>query len=229
MTTAMLKRIIIISSLIILTVFVSHLFSRREHFIEEPTKAITSVLAPDYSFDTVLEKKVNALKVKARNDLLYSLAKEHIPILVCAYYNFVNNPDFKTVPEGKTKEEWDTQNWIGSIFSLGLQKSFYQDFLPVLVKLGAKPKQTFAGIQKSIVLNDIIKILDKENGFNPSAIKYYQKGLDCKVKLTDLVNQTAPVVTASTSQPAQVATAASQAVKAPSVSTTASQAVKASP
>ena len=226
----MLKRIIYASSFILFSVLILRIFSQQqEHFTEETSKTFYSVLAPDYSFDTVLEKKVNALKVKARNDLLYSLAKEHIPILVCAYYNFVNNPDFKTVPEGKTKEEWDTQNWIGSIFSLGLQKSFYQDFLPVLVKLGAKPKQTFAGIQKSIVLNDIIKILDKENGFNPSAIKYYQKGLDCKVKLTDLVNQTAPVVTASTSQPAQVATAASQAVKAPSVSTTASQTVKASP
>ena len=183
------NHILLVSTVIIVTSFVALFFVNTERFY---ATASSSILAPEFDFNAKLKVLTEAQKTKdpstVRDELLTSLANEHIPIIMCAFYDLVTGPKRLQKPDNVDEAKWLSQIWSELMVNMGVPPAVYISIQELRYNWFTETRDTFetfqAKLEPAFVKATLERYVKSTGNFVPSSVDKYNQALQCKLYRT---------------------------------------------
>ena len=182
------SHITFISITIIATSFIALLFTNTENFF---TQSSSSVISPNFDFNVRVDNlaKLNFNKTKSKNvvadELLVELAKEHIPIIMCGFYDLVTGPKRLQRPSNIDEGRWLNQVWSELMEEMGIPAELYMSIMQLRYSWFTETRDSFETFQSKLEVNFIKATLERyiksKGNFVPTSVDKYNKALQCKM------------------------------------------------
>ncbi len=182
--------ILMVCVVIITTSIIALLITKRENFADDPSAS--SVIAPEYDFtkrvDTLVKAQSNTDRSVITDTLMMDLAKEHIPMIMCAFYDLITGPKRAQQPSDVDEGRWIQTLWAEMMEEMGLPVEIYMSVLQLRYNWFTETRDSFETFQSKIEPNFIKATLEryiKSNGtFAPTNVENYKKAITCKMYRT---------------------------------------------
>ena len=226
------NHIIILCTAIVATSFVALFFVNTERFYN--TSSSSSILAPEFDFNAKLNLLATSQKTYPsllRDELLMKVANEHIPIIMCGFYDLITGPKRLQKPDSVDEGRWLQQLWAELMEGMGIPSTLYMSIMELRYSWFTETKDTFESFQAKLEPSFVKGTLDryiKANGnFVPTSVDKYKQALQCKMyrvfsKSASLLNYMGPTTnnTQQASQQSTTTTNNTQQVSQQSTTTT---------
>ncbi len=223
------NHVLLVSTVIIATSFVALFFVNNERFYNTSS----SVLAPEFDFNSKLKSLTETQKTTdpsiIRNELLMKLANEHIPIIMCGFYDLITGPKRLQKPDSIDEGRWLQQVWAELMESMGIPANTYMSIMELRYSWFTETKDSFETFQSKLEPSFVKATLEryiKANGnFAPTSIDQYNQALQCKLyrtfsKSASLLNYMKASATPTTQQTSSGAPNTTQQVSSGAATTT---------
>lgn len=208
------NHIILLCIAIVATSFVALFFVNTETFYNT---ASSSILAPEFDFNAKLQSLAASQKTSlavVREDLLMKLVNEHIPIIMCGFYDLITGSKRLQKPDNLDEGKWLQQIWAELMESMGIPATVYMSIMELRYSWFTETKDTFESFQAKLEPNFVKATLERyiqaSGNFVPISAEKYKQALQCKMyrvfsKSASLLNYmgTGTQQQASTQQPQQ--------------------------
>jgi hypothetical protein len=183
------NHIIIVSTVIIVTSFVALFFVNTERFFNSTS---SSILAPEFDFNAKLQTLVESQKTKdpstIREEFLLKVANEHIPIIMCGFYDLITGPKRLQKTDNVDEGKWLQQGWTQIMESMGIPAGVYMSIMQLRYSWFTETKDTFesfqAKLEPSFVKTTLANYIKANGNFVPSSVDKYNQALQCKLYRT---------------------------------------------
>jgi hypothetical protein len=180
------SHIIIVSTVIIVTSFVALLFVNTERFF---STASSSILAPEFDFNAKLKVLTDSQKNKhpstVREELLVKLANEHVPIIMCGFYDLITGPKRLQKPDNIDEGQWLQQVWTELMEGMGIPSGVYMSIMQLRYSWFSETRDTFetfqAKLEPSFVKATLERYVNSNGNFVPTSVDKYNQALQCKL------------------------------------------------
>lgn len=180
------NHIILLCTAIVATSFVALFFVNTESFYNASSSS--SIIAPEFDFNA----KVNSLATSqkkslmvVKEDILLKLANEHIPIIMCAFYDLITGPKRHQKPDNVNEGRWLQQIWAELMESMGLPSTLYMSIMELRYSWFTESKDTFESFQAKLEPNFVKATLERyiqaSGNFVPISTEKYKQALQCKM------------------------------------------------
>jgi len=160
------------------------LTTQRETFFAGEAAA-TSVIGPEYDFNKRLEALTSKGQANARDTLLDALAREHIPMIMCAFYDIVTGPRRAQQPSNMSEGAWIQKIWADLMTDMGIAPEVYVSILQLRYSWFTETKDSFDTFQTKLEPNFVKATLEnyikKTGNFAPTSVDAYNKAMNCKL------------------------------------------------
>jgi hypothetical protein len=183
------NHIIIVSTVIIVTSFVALFFVNTERFFNTSS---SSILAPEFDFNAKLKVLTESQKPKdpstIREELLVKVANEHIPIIMCGFYDLITGPKRLQKPDDVDEGRWLQQLWAELMGGMGIPATVYMSIMQLRYSWFTETKDTFesfqAKLEPSFVKATLENYIKAHGNFVPTSVDKYDQALQCKLYRT---------------------------------------------
>lgn len=184
------NHILVVSTVIILTSFTALFFVNSERFYDATSSS--SILAPEFDFNAKLNFLTETQKQKApltvRDELLLNLANEHIPIIMCCFYDLITGPKRLQRPDSIDEGRWLQQLWAEFMENMGIPRSVYMSIMELRYSWFTETKDSFetfqAKLEPSFVKATLERYIKANGNFIPTSVEKYNQALQCKLYRT---------------------------------------------
>jgi hypothetical protein len=206
------NHIILLCTAIVATSLVALLFVNTETFYN--SVASSSILSPEFDFNAKLKSLAASQKKSqavVREDLLLKLANEHIPIIMCSFYDLVTGPKRLLKPDNVDEGRWLQQLWAEFMEGMGIPATVYMSIMELRYSWFTETRDTFesfqAKLEPSFVKATLERYIQSNGNFVPTSTDKYKQALQCKMyrvfsKSASLLNY----MGTTTQQPSQQST-----------------------
>lgn len=230
-------QVMLLCGIIILSSVMALLMANIERYAE--STPMVSVIAPEFDYNArlkVLLGTAQGIKQEGiRSALLTDLAKEHVPMITCAFYDLVTGPKRLQRPENVSEPQWIITLWGEIMQAMGMPSDIYVDVLQLRYSWFIDTKNTWNDFQNKLevnfVMDSLSRYITKVGNFVPSNSGNYIAAMNCKLyrtfeKTTNIasyggttmnVTPTTPTTQAATTTTTQTPTATPAATPTPAV------------
>lgn len=210
------NHIIIVCTVIVATSFVALLFVNTERFFN--TVSSSSILEPEFNFNSKLQSLINSQKQSSatvREQLLQKLANEHIPIIMCGFYDLITGSKRLQKPNNIDEGRWLQQIWAELMEEMGIPSTLYMSIMELRYSWFTETKDTFesfqAKLEPSFVKATLERYINSNGNFTPTSVDKYKKALSCKLyrsfsRSASLLNYMGPTTSSTTQTPTNTTT-----------------------
>ena len=214
------NHIILLCTAIVATSLVALLFVNTETFYN--SVASSSILSPEFDFNAKLKSLAasqNKSQTVVREDLLLKLANEHIPIIMCSFYDLVTGPKRLLKPDNVDEGRWLQQLWAEFMEGMGIPATVYMSIMELRYSWFTETRDTFesfqAKLEPSFVKATLERYIQSSGNFVPTSTDKYKQALQCKMyrvfsKSASLLNYMGTTTQQPSSQQSSVTNANTQ-------------------
>lgn len=180
------NHVILLCTAIVATSFVALFFVSTESFYNSTSSS--SILAPEFDFNAKLKILATSQKrslAVVREDLLMKLANEHIPIIMCGFYDLITGPKRLQKPDNVDEGRWLQQIWAELMEGMGIPATVYMSIMELRYSWFTETKDTFesfqAKLEPSFVKATLERYIQSQGNFAPTSTDKYKQALQCKM------------------------------------------------
>lgn len=180
--------IVFLCACIVATSFVALFLINTETFYATTT-SVVSVLAPEFDFNTKLNSLINTNKTVntqvIRDEFLLKVANEHIPIIMCGFYDLITGSKRLQKPDNIEEGRWLQIIWAELMEDMGIPAECYMSIMELRYSWFTETKDSFETFQSKLEPNFVKATLERyikvKGNFVPTSVDKYNKALSCKL------------------------------------------------